>query len=183
MATWHVRIAEADAIGPIGTDLVVRGVVAGRVPLDALVRRDGDARWIPIARVAEFREAVRHAPPPPARRTASSGPTSAPTGRQPSDVLVAHRSAGRQPLGPLERRVVSMLDGSRSIQEVSALVGLTVKETTSICEYLVALGVAAFTDPRPEAIELSLDDSLDPADDTFDAGWDEPPSPKTRDGR
>jgi len=190
MANWHVRHGDGDAVGPIGTDLVVRGLMAGRVPLDALVRREGDERWTPVARVAEFREAALHAGRSPARAAtfgdperapSGSGPTSAPPGRRPSEVLVARPSAERQPLGPLERRVVSMLDGVRSIEEVSVLVGLTARETTSISEYLVALGVAAFVD-RPEAVEVEVDDSIDPGDDGVDAGWDAAAGPRRPQG-
>jgi len=185
MAVWHVRIADADPVGPISTDLVVRGIVAGKVPTNALARRDDDTTWIAIGRISEFREAVRHAPPqssplaPESTPMPSSGPTSTPMGRQPNEVLVARRAADRQPLGPLERRVVAMLDGRRSIQEVAALVGLTTRETVSVCEFLVALGVAAFTTASQEpAIEVSFDEASEDPHDELDAGWDAAPAPK-----
>jgi hypothetical protein len=51
---WYVRSGSGDPVGPFSTDLVVRGVQAGRVPPDAAVMDDADGAWRPLATVPVF---------------------------------------------------------------------------------------------------------------------------------
>jgi hypothetical protein len=54
MAEWHVRQAGSRPIGPVSTELVIRGIEAGKVALDAEVCRVGSRDWMPIDMVDEF---------------------------------------------------------------------------------------------------------------------------------
>jgi hypothetical protein len=58
MTDWKVRIPGRHAIGPVSTELLVRGISAGRVPLDAEVSEVGRDAWQPLSGVDEFFEAM-----------------------------------------------------------------------------------------------------------------------------
>jgi hypothetical protein len=51
---WWVTQAGREPVGPVSTDLVVRGIAAGRVPDDALVCQVGGTKWLRLLDVAEF---------------------------------------------------------------------------------------------------------------------------------
>jgi hypothetical protein len=66
MTTWYVRTDDSDdPVGPVSTEVVTKGLLARKVPVDAHVCRVGDTEWLPIGSLAEFRSAVRQAAPPP----------------------------------------------------------------------------------------------------------------------
>ncbi|MFO0571797.1 MAG: DUF4339 domain-containing protein [Polyangiaceae bacterium] len=54
MAEWLVRQPGSEPVGPVSTDLVIRGIQAGRVAATAMVCRVGTQDWLPIAAVAEL---------------------------------------------------------------------------------------------------------------------------------
>lgn len=54
MTEWLVRQAGSAPIGPVSTELVARGIEAGKVSLTAEVCRVGTADWLPIDMVDEF---------------------------------------------------------------------------------------------------------------------------------
>jgi hypothetical protein len=58
MTDWKVRIPGRHAIGPVSTELLVRGIKAGRVPLDAEVCEVDGTAWQPLGGVDEFFEAM-----------------------------------------------------------------------------------------------------------------------------
>jgi hypothetical protein len=55
---WWVTQGGQQPIGPVSTELVVRGIAAGRVPLDSYVCEVGGAAWTPVRDVRHFAEAV-----------------------------------------------------------------------------------------------------------------------------
>lgn len=58
---WYVTRAGGAMIGPVGTELVMRGLSEGRVPTDSVVCRAGTTSWVPIASVSTFADAVAEA--------------------------------------------------------------------------------------------------------------------------
>ena len=54
MAEWLVRQGGGDAIGPVSTELVIRGIEAGKVAITAEVCRVGTHDWMPLEFVEEF---------------------------------------------------------------------------------------------------------------------------------
>lgn len=48
---WYVSIGEG-SIGPVNLDLLVRGIEAGKVPLDCYVRNEAWTVWRPLSDVA-----------------------------------------------------------------------------------------------------------------------------------
>jgi len=48
---WYVSIGEG-SIGPVNLDLLVRGIKAGKVPLDCYVRNEAWTVWCPLSDVA-----------------------------------------------------------------------------------------------------------------------------------
>lgn len=55
---WWVTQGGQEPVGPVSTELVVRGLAAGRVPLDSWVCEVGGAAWKPVRDVRDFAEAV-----------------------------------------------------------------------------------------------------------------------------
>jgi hypothetical protein len=55
---WWVTQGGQQPIGPVSTELVVRGIAAGRVPLDSFVCEVGGTAWSPVRDVRHFAEAV-----------------------------------------------------------------------------------------------------------------------------
>ena len=58
MNRWWVTQRGREPIGPVETDLVVRGIAAGKVPGDALVCPVGGNRWEPLDAVPPFARAL-----------------------------------------------------------------------------------------------------------------------------
>jgi hypothetical protein len=61
---WYVAVDDA-SVGPVSTELVARGIVHRRVPLEALVCRVGTSTWESLADVQAFHAAVVESYPPP----------------------------------------------------------------------------------------------------------------------
>ena len=55
---WYVCILEGTAVGPVTTDLLVRGTLADKVPRNAFVARPGDDGWQEILDVPEIVRAL-----------------------------------------------------------------------------------------------------------------------------
>lgn len=62
---WYVQSGDGAAVGPVSTDLVVRGIAARKIPAAARVCAVNDRSWLPLVAVPEFAVAVRGAAPPP----------------------------------------------------------------------------------------------------------------------
>lgn len=58
MKDWYVFQADGHHIGPVSTELLARGIVAGKVPAGAHVGAVGDAQWWPLQDVSEISRAV-----------------------------------------------------------------------------------------------------------------------------
>jgi len=50
---WYVAV-DGKAVGPVSTDLLIRGLEQGKVPVDALVCAAGEAEWQDVTRVPPF---------------------------------------------------------------------------------------------------------------------------------
>lgn len=57
MEQWYV-CSDGSVIGPVGAELIVRGIEAGRVPASALVCRVGCTTWDALLSIPEFAEAA-----------------------------------------------------------------------------------------------------------------------------
>jgi hypothetical protein len=55
---WYVCIPEGKAVGPVTTDLLVRGILADKVPRNAFVARPGDDGWTELLDVPEIVHAL-----------------------------------------------------------------------------------------------------------------------------
>ncbi len=55
---WYVCVPEGAAVGPVTTDLLVRGILAEKVPRNAFVARPGDDGWQEILDVPEIVRAL-----------------------------------------------------------------------------------------------------------------------------
>jgi hypothetical protein len=55
---WFVHNESGEPIGPVTTDLLVRGILAGKVPRDALIRRSDESAFRPWLEVGEVSSAV-----------------------------------------------------------------------------------------------------------------------------
>lgn len=63
--SWYVSVGDA-TVGPVATDLVVRGIEHRKIPVDALVCVVGGSTWMSLGTIAVFHAAVvRSYPPPP----------------------------------------------------------------------------------------------------------------------
>jgi len=51
---WWITQGGRKPIGPVSTDLVLRGLDAGKVPEDSLVCQVGGTQWLALSEVAEF---------------------------------------------------------------------------------------------------------------------------------
>lgn len=58
MTDWFVYQADGNHIGPVTTDALARGIIAGKVPQDAHVAARGGAQWFPFASVPEIQQAL-----------------------------------------------------------------------------------------------------------------------------
>ena len=72
---WYVSV-DGKAIGPVSTELLIRGIEQGRVPVDALVCAAGEAEWQDVTRVPPFSYELFGAerPAPESEVLASTGP-------------------------------------------------------------------------------------------------------------
>jgi hypothetical protein len=62
---WYVSSGDA-TVGPVSTDLVVRGIEHRKIPVEALVCVVGGSTWMSLGTIAVFHAAVvRSYPPPP----------------------------------------------------------------------------------------------------------------------
>jgi hypothetical protein len=55
---WYVCTRESEPVGPVSSELVARGIIAGKVPRDALVARVGDSVWQRVLRVPEITDTL-----------------------------------------------------------------------------------------------------------------------------
>jgi hypothetical protein len=55
---WYVCTRGSEPVGPVSTELVARGIIAGKVPRDALIARVGDSVWQRVLRVPEITAAL-----------------------------------------------------------------------------------------------------------------------------
>ncbi len=58
MSDWWVSRGTGDPVGPVPTDVLIRGIQSGRVPEDALVCRVGDRQWARLSEVDELWEVL-----------------------------------------------------------------------------------------------------------------------------
>jgi hypothetical protein len=58
MKDWYVYQASGNHIGPVSTDLLARGIIAGKVPRDAHVGARGDTQWYPLLSVPDIQQAI-----------------------------------------------------------------------------------------------------------------------------
>ena len=57
---WYVSRRDGQGVvGPVSAELVARGIVAGRVPRDAIVSRPGDKCWIHVLDAPDITRALR----------------------------------------------------------------------------------------------------------------------------
>jgi hypothetical protein len=62
---WFVSVGER-TVGPVSTDLVIRGIEHRKIPVEALVCVEGGSTWMSLGTIAVFHAAVvRSYPPPP----------------------------------------------------------------------------------------------------------------------
>jgi hypothetical protein len=54
---WIYR--DGAIVGPVSMDLVVRGLMAGKIPHDARVRSKADEQWVPILSIDDFHDATQ----------------------------------------------------------------------------------------------------------------------------
>ncbi len=60
---WYVAV-DGKAVGPVSTELLIRGLEQGKVPVDALVCAAGEAEWQDVTRVPPFSYELFGAEPP-----------------------------------------------------------------------------------------------------------------------
>ena len=98
-SAWFVYNDNGDHVGPVGTALLVKGIVAGKVPRDALVRGPTEVKWRPWLEVAEISDAVEE--------REAAAPLLAPTVQAPNPQLQerAGISAGVVPAAPTVRQL------------------------------------------------------------------------------
>ena len=90
MSDWYVSSGEGAPVGPVSQELVVEGIVAGRVPVSARVCLVGGNDWLPLSAVPDFAAAVRQvAPPPPPPPSGPAVNEENPEGGDVSDAGVA----------------------------------------------------------------------------------------------
>ena len=86
MNQWLVYQAEGTHVGPVTTELLVRGLAAGRVPKDAHVALAGSTQWQPVMAVGELVTALDDLalePDPAAAGAASVGLPAVPSSPAP----------------------------------------------------------------------------------------------------
>jgi hypothetical protein len=58
---WYVTRPGGAIVGPVSTELVMRGISEGRVPTDSLVCRSGTSAWLRLKTISVFADAVEEA--------------------------------------------------------------------------------------------------------------------------
>jgi hypothetical protein len=58
MARWYVKNADAEPVGPVSTELIVRGIALGRIPPTSEVCAEGGEEWLPLEYYTEFADAM-----------------------------------------------------------------------------------------------------------------------------
>ena len=56
---WYVSVGYGDPVGPVSTELIARGIAAGKVPRTAYVARIGDSVWQDLLDVPEIVRALK----------------------------------------------------------------------------------------------------------------------------
>lgn len=64
--SWWVTDAGRPPIGPVSTELLLRGIAAGKVPREALVCAVGQKQWKPVRETPPFSDAFAQTLAPPA---------------------------------------------------------------------------------------------------------------------
>lgn len=63
--TWYVVVEGGEAVGPVEDDLIERGILTGKIPLQSQICAVGDTEWKSLASVPMFAQAMRAVAPPP----------------------------------------------------------------------------------------------------------------------
>src|SRR5436190_19763157 len=69
MSDWYVCVVGGEPVGPVSTELLVRGIESGKVPHDALVCQMGETEWHELFSVPSLAAAL----PGPAAFRGSDG--------------------------------------------------------------------------------------------------------------
>jgi hypothetical protein len=56
---WYIYQASGSPVGPVTTDQIARGLIAGKVPRDAYIAAQGDPQWQAVSSVVEVGAAVQ----------------------------------------------------------------------------------------------------------------------------
>jgi hypothetical protein len=56
---WYVSAGHGEPVGPVSTELVARGIAAGKVPRTAYVARVGEVFWQDVLDVPEIVSALK----------------------------------------------------------------------------------------------------------------------------
>ena len=102
MTDWYIYQVNGNHVGPVPTDLLVRGIVAGKVPRDSHITSPGDIQWHQLLTVPEVTQALgdleRSGLPVPPRPLASVPPAGPPAAdAAPPIPLGTPRPAARAP--------------------------------------------------------------------------------------
>ena len=88
MSLWYVYDSAGQHVGPVTTDLLARGIAAGKVSREAHVGAVGTASWHPVLQVPEVMHALQRAesapPPPPQADTTMMMPSLVPVVAEPA---------------------------------------------------------------------------------------------------
>lgn len=57
MAEWWVRQGSQEPLGPMPAELLIRGIRAGKVPIESEVCPVGGREWLPLEAIEEFQDA------------------------------------------------------------------------------------------------------------------------------
>ncbi|HRI63266.1 MAG TPA: GYF domain-containing protein [Polyangium sp.] len=112
---WYVSDG-ATAVGPVGLELIARGIQEGKVPLESYVRHEAWRVWRPVWEVTELnttKPADSAAPTPPYQQPHHSQPFRPPESFTPTDDITL---PGR-PLLPEEIAPADALEGAADISD------------------------------------------------------------------
>jgi hypothetical protein len=62
---WYVVVEGSEAVGPVEDDLIERGILTSKIPIDAQICAVGEIQWKSMASVPLFAQAMRAVAPPP----------------------------------------------------------------------------------------------------------------------
>ena len=95
---WYVQHGSSASVGPVTTDLLAKGVKAGRVPLTASICPLGGKDWVPLATHPYFADVVRElAPPPPPPSTSKPNVASGPVTFDAHDLVEDEKTVMNEP--------------------------------------------------------------------------------------